>query len=315
MISEPRNSANFDFDVSLSFAGEDREYVESFAKLLRSKGIRVFYDRYETIDLWGKDLYSHLDDIYRNAARFCVLFASEHYASKVWTNHERQSAQARALIENSEYILPVRFDNTPIPGLRPTIGYLDLQSISPEELSDMTIKKIGKEKKYNFLPPELDTLYKQLKIRSSSRKAVIYTQAYEFFSILKRMTEDERCIVFNIFMHSCVAELPDNVHVDIDLLRRYTDYPVTKIKRLLGGLSSLGFSCSIDTERRYCHSDLGGAPVLILQWRLLKQKPYGGNLTDIANAIIKCAVDKCCLECGMDSLRRLDFSLLGSITS
>lgn len=32
----------FDYDISLSFAGEDRAYVEKVAGLLRRKGIRVF---------------------------------------------------------------------------------------------------------------------------------------------------------------------------------------------------------------------------------------------------------------------------------
>jgi hypothetical protein len=105
----------FQFDVALSFAGEDRQYVDVIADRLRTRGVRVFYDRYEQATLWGKDLYEHLDQVYQGAARYCVLFASEHYANKVWTNHERRSAQARALRENEEYILPVRFDDTDIP--------------------------------------------------------------------------------------------------------------------------------------------------------------------------------------------------------
>src|SRR3954465_7598343 len=92
-----RDAAAFNYDVCLSFAGEDRPYVSRVAAVLLSRGVRVFYDDYEQVDLWGKDLYVHLDDVYRSAARYCVLFVSKHYASKLWTNHERQSAQARAL--------------------------------------------------------------------------------------------------------------------------------------------------------------------------------------------------------------------------
>jgi hypothetical protein len=67
--------------------------------------------------LWGKDLYEHLDYIYGRAARYCVLFISNDYAKKVWTTHERRSAQARALEEHEEYILPARFDDTEVPAL------------------------------------------------------------------------------------------------------------------------------------------------------------------------------------------------------
>jgi hypothetical protein len=101
-----RSGQEFEFDVCLSFAGENRAYVEEAAARLTEAGIRVFYDKYEQADLWGKDLYAHLDYVYRKAARYCVLFVSAAYARKNWTNHERQSAQARALEANQEYVLP-----------------------------------------------------------------------------------------------------------------------------------------------------------------------------------------------------------------
>ena len=117
---------DYEYDVALSFAGEDRNYVEKVSSYLKRKGIKFFYDDYEKVKLWGKDLYVHLDDIYQKKATFCIMFLSKHYAEKVWTNHERQSAQARAFQEKNEYILPARFDNTEIPGIKPTTGYIDL---------------------------------------------------------------------------------------------------------------------------------------------------------------------------------------------
>lgn len=131
------------YDVALSFAGEQRPYVEAVAAALAAHQIRVFYDQYEAVALWGKDLYTHLDSVYRLQARYSILFLSEAYAKKVWTNHERESAQARVLEEHGEYVLPVRFDNTTIPGLRPTIGYLSADDYSPEELAEMVTMKIG----------------------------------------------------------------------------------------------------------------------------------------------------------------------------
>ena len=129
--------------MTLSFAGEDRAYVEKVAAALYALGIRLFYDRYEQVDLWGKDLYTHLDDVYRKRAKSCVVFISRHYADKVWTNHERKSAQARAFKEKSEYILPVRFDDTEVPGMLPTIGYIDATTREPTELALMIANKLG----------------------------------------------------------------------------------------------------------------------------------------------------------------------------
>ena len=73
----------YEFDVALSFAGEDRKYVECVADELKDMGFKVFYDKYETVSLWGKDLYAHISDIYFKKARYVVIFISEHYKKKL----------------------------------------------------------------------------------------------------------------------------------------------------------------------------------------------------------------------------------------
>jgi hypothetical protein len=130
------------YDVALSFAGEDREYVEQVAESLRTLGVRVFYDAYEEATLWGKDLYVHLREVYQSRSRFTVMFISKHYAAKLWTSHERQSAQARAFGESREYILPARFDDSEVPGLPPTIGYVDIRKKTPSELCTLIVEKL-----------------------------------------------------------------------------------------------------------------------------------------------------------------------------
>ena len=132
-----------DYDVALSYAGEDRLYVDAVAKALAAANVRVFYDRYETVDLWGKNLYQHLSSVYSVRARYCVPFISKAYASKLWARRELESAQARAFEENREYILPVRFDDTELPGLHSTTCYIDLRTIGPDELAALIIRKVG----------------------------------------------------------------------------------------------------------------------------------------------------------------------------
>jgi hypothetical protein len=130
------------WDVCLSYASEDRAYVEMVAALLKAEKLKVFYDRDEQGKLWGKDLAEHFDYVFRLGSRYCVMFISAAYAKKPWTRHERRSALARALIEEREYVLPARFDDTVLPGLRPTIGYLDLRSVAPETLVEHLVKRV-----------------------------------------------------------------------------------------------------------------------------------------------------------------------------
>src|SRR5262249_50453741 len=93
---------------------------------------------------WGKDLFVFFDEIYRKKARFCVMFISEQYRDHMWTNHERQSAQARALEEKgAEYILPIQVDQIELPGLLPTIGYISLSSQrSIHDIAQVLIRKL-----------------------------------------------------------------------------------------------------------------------------------------------------------------------------
>jgi transcriptional regulator with XRE-family HTH domain len=142
MDTNSQDINSFQYDVALSFAGEDRGVADSLARLLRSRGIKVFYDQFEQADLWGKNLYDHLADVYANRARYCIMLISSHYAKKLWTNHEREHAQARAFTENQEYILPVKLDNTSIPGLPATIGYIDLRNSSVEQVTEYVTKKL-----------------------------------------------------------------------------------------------------------------------------------------------------------------------------
>ena len=71
------------------------------------------------------------------------MLLSEHYAHKLWTNHERKSAQARAFQENREYILRVCIDDTEIPGVLPTVAYLDLRSMTMREIYDALVEKLS----------------------------------------------------------------------------------------------------------------------------------------------------------------------------
>jgi hypothetical protein len=70
------------------------------------------------------------------------MFISKHYSINIWPNHERKAAQARLNKENRDCILPVRFDNTSIPGMPNTTAYIDLKKTKTYELADLICKKL-----------------------------------------------------------------------------------------------------------------------------------------------------------------------------
>jgi len=130
------------YDVVFSFAGEDRGYVEAAAEILRANGITLFYDEYEQVYLWGKDLAEHLGKVYSRCGKYCVMFISKAYKEKMWTRHERRCAVSRALVERTEYILPVMIEDVEFPDIPITTAYLKAPS-EARLLADRVMAKLG----------------------------------------------------------------------------------------------------------------------------------------------------------------------------
>lgn len=134
----------FEYDIALSFAGEDRSKVEPIALLLQNHGLKVFYDNFETANLWGKDLYQYLQSIYRDKAHYCIIFCSKEYAEKAWTLHELRQAQERSFLQDHDYILPLKLDDSIVPGINSTTGYIDYNKYTIDELVKIILEKCKK---------------------------------------------------------------------------------------------------------------------------------------------------------------------------
>lgn len=136
--------SQFKFDVAISFAGEDRTTARELADTLTANGVKVFYDEFHLLDLWGKNLVEFFQDTYMNQARFFIPLLSAHYAEKAWPSLEKQSALARTMQTKGEYILPLRLDDTQVPGILPTVGYLDLRQINIDRVVELVLHKLGR---------------------------------------------------------------------------------------------------------------------------------------------------------------------------
>jgi len=131
-----RSDREFEYDVVISFAGEDRSEAEQFARALEENGLKVFYGEWESDRNWEANLFERLQSIYRDGGRYCVILVSRHYVEKDWSIHEFRSTQERALRESREYILPIRLNDSELPGLHETIGYVDRRKVDTSEIAE-----------------------------------------------------------------------------------------------------------------------------------------------------------------------------------
>ena len=146
------------YQVALSFAGEQRDYVEEVARHLRSRNIAVFYDGFERVQLWGRSGAEVFNRAFEQDSANVLMFISKAYVEKAWTRHERRSALSRMVQEQGESILPARFDDTPVPGLPGDLIYERASDHTPAQLSVTISKKLGMRpfagKASSVLPPK-----------------------------------------------------------------------------------------------------------------------------------------------------------------
>ena len=124
------------YDVALSYASEQRIYVEAVYFHITSKGLSAYYDQVHQSELWGTNLREYLRQIFYFRSKWCIMFISNEYVAKMWPNFEREIIVSRQSAEG-EYLLPVRFDDSIVPGLDPDLGYRNANKVTPKELADL----------------------------------------------------------------------------------------------------------------------------------------------------------------------------------
>ena len=83
------------YDIALSFAGEQREYVSDLARKMRALNLKVFYSPWENASLWGTDLKKQLTERYIESSKFVVAVFSKEYIKKYWTKFEYEHLRKR----------------------------------------------------------------------------------------------------------------------------------------------------------------------------------------------------------------------------
>lgn len=133
----------YDFDVVVSFAGADRTIAAEICERLKRAGYVAFYDWDHRHALLGEDLAQYLQDAYFSRSRYAVVLISEHFLSSRWAgNWEWRAVLARMQQQQDTYLLPYTLDDTRVPGLNPTIGYVSAKEFSPTQFADLVVRKL-----------------------------------------------------------------------------------------------------------------------------------------------------------------------------
>ena len=113
-ISRNNQPEAYKYDVALSYASQDREYVEIVAKILQDANLRVFFDKLDQEDIKEANFYTLLEQVYGSWSRYIIVFYSWYYIDKHWPVFELHSSIKDALVGQRDKIIFLNLDNRPI---------------------------------------------------------------------------------------------------------------------------------------------------------------------------------------------------------
>jgi len=123
---------------------------------------------------------------------------SKYYPTKEWTDYELSIAKKEAKKRKTEFILPIRLDDTKILGLREDIIYLDYYKEGTEGIIKWFLKKLNKEKTNGreisnefFLNPETGEPNFVAVVGNESQDYIDYTKEFVEILCFKYLGYDE----------------------------------------------------------------------------------------------------------------------------
>ena len=118
----------YEFDIAISFAGENRLLAKHIADQLIALDVQVFYDENYEANYLGKTWSKEFTRVFGVASRYVLCLLDKHHQDKIWPTFEREVFGPRV---QKEEVIPVFLDDTPIVGVSK-----DIVGISFKDMSD-----------------------------------------------------------------------------------------------------------------------------------------------------------------------------------
>jgi hypothetical protein len=131
------------FRIALSFSGEHRPFVEQVAAYLSAAIGReeVLFDKYYEAEFARINLDTYLQRLYHDESDLIAVFLSADYERKEWCGLEWRALRDLIKRRQAHSVMHLRFDNTEIPGLFSTDGYIWIGDRSPADIANRILER------------------------------------------------------------------------------------------------------------------------------------------------------------------------------
>jgi hypothetical protein len=134
------STRDFEYDIAVSFAGENRDLARCIAKNLETLDARVFYDENFESNFLGRAWSTEFQRIFSKESRLVVCLLDKNHLNKIWPTFERECFQPR--VADAE-VIPIFLDETVFPGIPKDIVGIHFQwDPTSDEWEDEAIDRI-----------------------------------------------------------------------------------------------------------------------------------------------------------------------------
>ena len=133
------------FQVALSFPGERREFVRAVAEHLATviPRVSILYDEWYEAEFARPNLDTYLQELYRKQSELIAVFICAHYEQKNWCGLEWRAIREVIMDRRDASVMPLRFDDTEIPGLFANDGYIWIGEREPGAIGDLILQRLN----------------------------------------------------------------------------------------------------------------------------------------------------------------------------
>jgi len=133
------------YDLAVSYASEQAEYVEAFVKRMKKRRFKIYLYTEEQEIMLGSILHEKLQEIYSDESMTRLIFLSNEYLKKSITRMEADVIIAEYTYERSNMYV-FRFDDSHLPGLNRNFVYASIDKYPcPNDFADFMCQVIKKK--------------------------------------------------------------------------------------------------------------------------------------------------------------------------
>jgi hypothetical protein len=130
---------DYEYDIAISFSGENRELAKTMTDMLTKLDVHVFYDRNFEDNYLGGAWSKIFTEIFVDKSRLVVCLLDENHERKTWPTFERDCFRPRVAAAE---VIPIRLDDTVFVGIPDDINSIRFDFSGKTEGQEQEIEEL-----------------------------------------------------------------------------------------------------------------------------------------------------------------------------